>query len=317
MRMLNCYDKKIQSNLFYLIACFVFKCLNEKKMIFLCLRKACRQVGTAWELLQSETTLWRLRMSYRAQPLRGSPLGRGTRRTEVEVCCGRQQRWSRRCRRGGGRQQRWAWRPACQGLWNCKWCGRRAQGPFLSCVSAVQTRRAWTMQGRTFEMTAQRLACTWDFCEVEELSKELEDSFDAARLECLEGIKSDVEDLLHKCWYIFFCDVDLCHQSTLQHKLGAWLQWCCGWKMALLACDRRPLWGCRAHRRVRALCWGTILLLVDANDTTEQTAAAGLLHHSIPQHPDHRCRGPSLWVSARLWRLWLCERSVLPHLCVC
>ena len=36
-------------------------------------------------------------------------------------------------------------------------------------------------------------------CEVEELSKELEDSFDPARLECLKGTKSEVEDLLHKC----------------------------------------------------------------------------------------------------------------------
>ena len=55
------------------------------------------------------------------------------------------------------------------------------------------------MCGRTLAMTARRSVCAWDFFEVEELSKELEDSFDAARLECLEGAKSEVEDLLHKC----------------------------------------------------------------------------------------------------------------------
>ena len=32
--MLNCYDKqKFKDNLLYLIACFVFKCLNEKNDI--------------------------------------------------------------------------------------------------------------------------------------------------------------------------------------------------------------------------------------------------------------------------------------------
>ena len=36
-------------------------------------------------------------------------------------------------------------------------------------------------------------------CEVEELSKELEDSFDPARLECLEGSECEGKDLLHKC----------------------------------------------------------------------------------------------------------------------
>ena len=81
--------------------------------------------------------------------------------------------------------------------------------------------------------------------------------------------------------------------------------------MVLLACGRRPLRGCRAHRSVRELCWGTVLLLVDANDTTKQTVAAGLLHHSIPQ----RCRGPPLWVSARLWILWLCGKCSSPPVC--